>query len=109
MLRFLGGSLKNGLRGKDFVARFGGEEFAAVLPNTGLAGAEAVSEKIRKEISDNELRDEESGKCYGRVSVSIGIAQYRWGESAQDLILRADQALYTAKQQGRNRVEKAAV
>ena len=88
-------------------ARFGGEEFAVILPQTTLAGAGAISEQIRQAISSGELKDKANGQSYGRVTVSIGIAQYCMDELPKDLIHRADQALYLAKERGRDRVEQA--
>ena len=107
VLRFIASILTRCLKGSDLAARFGGEEFAVILPSTPLQGATTVAEQIRKSISAGELKDKENGKRYGRISVSIGIAEYHSGEAASGLIERADQALYTAKKNGRNRVERA--
>ncbi|MCG7988805.1 MAG: GGDEF domain-containing protein [Candidatus Thiodiazotropha lotti] len=108
VLRFLSTTLKHCLTGKDIAARYGGEEFAVILPQTPLSGADTVAEQIRNSISSIELKDRVNGESYGNVSVSIGIAQYRLNEMPDELIQRVDQALYRAKEQGRNRVEKAA-
>lgn len=108
VLRFLSATLSHCLKGKDIAARYGGEEFAVILPQTPLSGADTVAEQIRNSISSIELKDRVNGESYGNVSVSIGIAQYRLNELPDELIQRVDQALYRAKDQGRNRVEKAA-
>lgn len=107
VLRFVASTLKHCLKGKDMAARFGGEEFAVILPQTALTGAEAISEQIRKAISSGELRDKASGQLYGKITISIGVAQFRMNELPNNLIQRADRTLYLAKKHGRNRIEKA--
>ena len=107
VLRFVASTLKHCLKGKDMVARYGGEEFAVILPETALMGAQAISEQIRKAVSSGELKDKGSGERYGKITISIGIAQFRMNELPYDLINRADRTLYLAKERGRNRVEKA--
>ena len=108
VLRFVASTLKRCVKGNDTVARFGGEEFAIVLPNTSLIGAEAVSEQIRRAISESPLLDKDSGRQLGKITVSIGVSQFRRDELPNELVERVDQALYTAKRQGRNRVQNAA-
>jgi diguanylate cyclase len=105
VLRTVGRSLKDGVKGRDTAARYGGEEFAVILPQTPMSGALAVAEQIRGGLAGRKLVDKRSGDDYGRVTLSIGAAEYRSGESAADLIGRADAALYRAKENGRNRVE----
>ena len=107
VLRFVASTLKRCLKGKDLAARFGGEEFSVILPQTALPGAEAISEQIRQTVSRGKLKDRGTGRSYGKITVSIGIAQFRTNELPNDLIRRVDRALYMAKERGRNRVEKA--
>ncbi len=107
VLRFVASTLKRCLKGKDMAARFGGEEFSVILPQTALIGAEAVAEQIRNAISSGDLKDKGSGQGYGKITISIGIAQFRWNELPNELIQRTDKALYLAKERGRNRVQKA--
>ena len=94
----LGAALK--LAWRDLVARYGGEEFAVVLSGVDSGQALAVAERIRRQVALAE-----SGQH--RVTVSIGVAQYRpsGGDDAEQLLSRADQALYAAKHGGRNRVQ----
>jgi diguanylate cyclase len=107
VLRFVASTLKRCLKGKDMAARFGGEEFAVILPQTALIGAEAIAEQIRQAVSSGVLKETSNGREYGKVTISIGIAQFRWNELPNELIQRTDRALYLAKDRGRNRVEKA--
>ena len=98
------------LRETDFIGRFGGEEFLIVLPETTLEGARAFAEKVRRQIEQLELRID--GGELIRVTVSLGVvsrAEVR-GDTrvrARALIAAADEALYAAKNAGRNRVEIA--
>lgn len=107
VLRFVAATLKRCVKGKDMAARFGGEEFAVILPQTDQNGAYTVAEQIRKEVSSGKLKDKASGGAYGRITISIGVAQFYASDLSNDLIRRADRALYLAKERGRNRVEKA--
>ncbi len=104
LLRFVSNSLKQCVRGQDMVARYGGEEFAIVLPETTLKGAMAVAENIRAAIETQRLRKKDSQESVGSVTLSIGVACLRAGDTADSLVQRADMALYRAKQTGRNRV-----
>ena len=108
VLRLVAATLKRCLKGKDMAARYGGEEFAVILPETALTGAEAIAEQIRNAISSGKLKDKRNDQDYGRITISIGIAQFRTNELPNDLIKRVDRALYLAKNRGRNRVEQAA-
>lgn len=91
------------LRLPDIFARFGGEEFVILLPDTGLAEARQVAERIRKEI------DKKAGKDLPAYTVSLGVAvaqgAARPAADLQALLAEADAALYRAKERGRNRVE----
>ncbi|MBH0239218.1 sensor domain-containing diguanylate cyclase [Methylobrevis sp. L22] len=99
----LGGAVR---RPDDVVARFGGEEFVLLLPETGAEGARFIAEGICTAFAAANLPH--PGTWSGRISVSIGIATCR-GEDAMDegLLARADEALYRAKRGGRDRVESA--
>jgi diguanylate cyclase len=108
VLRFTATTLKRLVRGKDTVARFGGEEFALILPDTDMDGATTVAEHIRQTVSAGDLKDRNGGSSYGRITVSIGIAAFTPSDLPNKLIDRADRALYLAKEHGRNRVENAA-
>ena len=104
VLRLVAISVKQNVKGQDIAARYGGEEFAVVLPNTVLRSAITVADHIRRAVMTKELMKRSTGEHLGRVTVSIGVAVLRKGETAQGLIERADSCLYTAKRCGRNRV-----
>ncbi len=99
--QLFGGSIRSG----DMVARYGGEEFAILLRNCGIQSAE---ERFNQLLSDTaatqyEYRSgEESG--YVRFTISCGVAEFSEGETVEDIIRRADEALYEAKNTGKNRV-----
>jgi diguanylate cyclase len=104
VLRLVAANMKSNLKGKDVAARYGGEEFAAILPDTDLPGAEAIGEQLRNAVATRKLVRKNSGESLGKVTMSVGIAAYRPGEPLDELVERADQALYMAKRTGRNRV-----
>ena len=104
VLKFVAKKIKEIVRGRDFLARFGGEEFAVILPQTPLEGAQVVAESINRLFAQTTLKAVNTSTTFGKVTVSVGVARYRPGEPPDNLINRADRALYRAKQTGRNRV-----
>jgi diguanylate cyclase len=104
VLRLIARIMRENLRQHDLGARYGGEEFALVLPSTDLRQAVVIAERLREAIIVKEVIQRSSGKTLGRVSVSIGVAQWQSGEAPRQFIERADACLYAAKEQGRNRV-----
>ena len=104
VLRLVAMSVKHNVKGQDTAARYGGEEFAIVLPRTSLREANAVADQIRRAVMSKELMKRSTGEHLGRVTVSIGVATHRRGDSVNSLIERADCCLYAAKRNGRNRV-----
>jgi diguanylate cyclase (GGDEF)-like protein len=87
------------LRNIDIVCRWGGEEFVALLPTASLENASILAEKIRVHIQELEI------DLVGHISASFGVAQVREHEEMQEVIERADKALYLAKESGRNCVK----
>ena len=104
VLRLVAVAMKQNIKGADLAARYGGQEFAVMLPNTTLRQAKIVAEHIRRSVMTKELRKRSTGEQLGRITVSIGVAAYRQRESAEGLIERADLSLHAAKQGGRNQV-----
>lgn len=108
ILKIVAKAFSNLTKGKDLAARFGGEEFIILLPETPLNGAVAVAENIRKSIEKGRVFNPKTGEEVTRVTISIGVTQLKHGENVDEAIARADAALYRAKEGGRNRVEVAA-
>lgn len=106
VLRFVARLLTQVVKGQDTLCRFGGEEFAILLPNTSLQGAIRVAETIRGRLDGSHLRLADGRQALGELTASIGVACYRKGESVDQFIHRADEALYEAKRRGRNRVHQ---
>lgn len=102
VLRLLGSILAAQLRTTDALARWGGEEFLLLMPDTALADAGIVMERLRAEVAAGAFGTIAPGL---KVSFSAGLAELRVGESQDAAIDRADRALYRAKQGGRDRVE----
>lgn len=102
VLRHFAHTVAGCLRSSDLLGRIGGEEFAVLLPQTDLAGARELAERIRRTVEESPVTDETQRP---RCTVSIGVAQWAGtGESVENLLARADGALYAAKRNGRNRV-----
>ncbi len=96
--------LRQGVRVPDTVARYGGDEFVALLPETGEEGALAFGERIRKKVEKGVCSDK-SHQPAGPLTICLGIASYpEDAQSAKGLVEKADRALYLAKHGGKNRV-----
>lgn len=104
VLRIAAHLMRDSVRPTDLVTRYGGEEFLVVLPNTDLASSRIAAERVRKIVSEAKMitADEET---LPPVTVSIGIAQMLEHDTMGTFIENADTNLYTAKNNGRNRVE----
>ncbi|MBE3580983.1 MAG: GGDEF domain-containing protein [Thermoanaerobacteraceae bacterium] len=104
VLRELGNLILGTVRsGEDIVGRYGGEEFILAMGNTDAARATAVAERIRQEVAEH-IFASPCGKPL-KVTVSVGVVEARRGEPVEEIIRRADEALYQAKARGRNRAE----
>lgn len=104
VLKLMAATLKESVKGQDTAARYGGEEFAVILPRTLMKDGATLAESIRQRIATKSVVHRRTGDQLGRVSVSIGVAQFTFGEPLRKFVERADQALYFAKRSGRNRV-----
>ena len=101
VLKDLAGVLADALRMPDKVGRYGGEEFLIILPHTSLVQGKKIVERIRNSVSK---WDFDVGSKKIRLTISIGVTQYKTGEDLEQLMSHASKALQEAKQGGRNRV-----
>lgn len=100
-------SMQDSIRGSDVLARWGGEEFAALLPNANLEAAHVVAERLRANVARIEMpvsADTDGQAGIVRMTVSVGLATCTKPEDIQEVMDRADRSLYLAKDSGRNRV-----
>jgi diguanylate cyclase len=94
----------NYVKVRDIVTRYGGDEFVILLPNTPLKGAVTFAEKLCAYFKNLNWKSKDKSQSIETIHLSIGVAQYRKGESLESIIQRADKALYNSKQDGRCRV-----
>lgn len=99
LLQLTAEAIENAIRNSDSVYRFGGEEFAILLPHTGEQEAKEVADRVRATVARLRI---DCGNKELSTTISCGVARHLSGESAPDWITRADEALYRAKAQGRN-------
>jgi len=104
VLKLVARTISDSIKGKDTAARYGGEEFAIILPETRLKDAVAVGENIRRLVASRKVLNRRTGQVLGQVTLSVGVAEYEFGETLGAFVHRADEALYLSKRQGRNRV-----
>lgn len=103
ILRYLAKSLYNETKGKDSIARIGGEEFVVILPHTAYSAALKVANDICRKIAKRPLKVKTESNPIN-MTISIGVAMYQLNENVDTLFDRADKSLYLAKTTGRNRV-----
>jgi diguanylate cyclase len=104
VIRAVAHVLRSSIKGRDVAARLGGEEFAVLLPQTSLSGAAAVAEQIRGTVAQGRICRPDGNESIGQVTLSLGVAIAKSGDTLEALLERADAAMYTAKRAGRNRV-----
>jgi len=104
VIRFVASALAKFALPDHLVARYGGEEFAVIMPRTSLKEAGRIAEQIRSAIEAKRLVRRSTNETIGAVTISFGAALYAAGETAGQLITRADECLYLSKRNGRNRV-----
>ena len=107
VLRLVARTMVDGVKGRDVAARYGGEEFGIILPETQLSAGVIVGNALRKAIATKDVINRSTGEKLARITISAGVAEYSPGEDLNELIERADAALYTAKHNGRNQVAAA--
>jgi diguanylate cyclase (GGDEF)-like protein len=101
-------TIRSAVRDIDFVARYGGEEFALILPEVHATSGVIVADKIRKAVESQTLISEE-GESIGQITISCGVTDNSGTATPEELIDRADKALYWVKRNGRNMVRLASV
>ncbi len=101
VLKQLATVIKNNVRSSDIPARLGGEEFAILLPKTDANGALLVAERIRQDFKRSKVR---VGDLEVGTTVSVGVAQFKEGDTLESLLKKADEALYEAKRTGKDKV-----
>jgi diguanylate cyclase len=104
VLRLIGRLLADNVKGRDTAARYGGEEFVVLLVRADLKATTTVANQIRVALESKQLFKKRASNDPVRVTVSVGVAQFRSSETAASLLERADAALYQAKSLGRNQV-----
>lgn len=107
VLKTVSGLIKSGLREADIASRYGGEEFAILLPFTKIEEAFAVAQRLRQSIEQNPITfcaDKDQPSTTIKVTISLGVYEYKIGDAPEDLYKNADKALYEAKTHGRNKV-----
>jgi diguanylate cyclase len=103
VLRLVARTMKDKFKEKAVITRFGGEEFAIILPESDLVAGKFGAETVRQALLTRELVKRSTNENLGRITISLGVAGYRRGDTAGSLVDRADQALMQAKRDGRNR------
>lgn len=104
VLRLVAEVMNANVKGKDVLARFGGEEFAVILPETSLANAAMLANRIRRAVEARRLKKRRTGEDLGVITMSMGVALATPNDDVENFIERADQCLYLAKGRGRNQV-----
>jgi diguanylate cyclase len=104
VVRLVANTISKNVKGRDFLARFGGEEFALILPQTSLENALKLALHIKHQLEIQKWFVSKRNEPVGTVTASFGVAQLQLGESKEAFISRADSKLYEAKLAGRNRV-----
>jgi two-component system cell cycle response regulator len=102
VLMTVGRLLAKSVRSCDVVGRWGGEEFVVAMPCTGLEGALTVADRLRQAVEEHEVTDPRGQRV--AVTASFGVAELAAGETVEQVVDRADRAMYAAKSAGRNRV-----
>jgi diguanylate cyclase len=104
VLRLVAESMSENIKGRDTLARFGGEEFAVILRRTTIANAAALADQLRISVESKKLVKKSTGDVLGTITISLGVAALSGEDTPASLIQRSDACLYRAKNRGRNRV-----
>lgn len=104
VIKYVASLMKKHARPEHYVARYGGEELAIIMPNTSKSQAIEIAENIRLEMEKSRLKRKTDNAPLGSITISIGIAELQADDDHESFISRADKALYQAKETGRNKV-----
>jgi diguanylate cyclase len=103
VLRLVANVLQGAVKPYEMVSRYGGEEFAIILPGSKLHESEKIANKLREKIAVKDIFNQAKQENMGHLTISIGVAQYKDTEAQANFVERADRALYKAKELGRNK------
>lgn len=103
VLRLVARTMKDKFKDKAVITRFGGEEFAIILPDAEVTAGKFGAETVRQALLTRELIKRSTNESLGRITISLGVSVYQRGDTATSIVERADQALMQAKRDGRNR------
>ncbi len=104
VIRYTAGLLKKHVLEHHHAARYGGEEMAVIMPDTELKTAVNIAETIRESLGKSQLKQKDNGESIGRVTISVGVTSMQKNDTVESFISRADNAMYSAKKNGRNKV-----
>lgn len=108
VIRLVARILGSHAKGKGLPARYGGEEFSIIMPKISNTEAFKLGDEIREAMASKQIQNKKTGEMLGKITLSIGIAEFEPGETIINFINRADEALYAAKNAGRDQVKLAA-
>lgn len=104
VLRLVARTIKNGVKGRDIPCRYGGEEFAIIFPETEAINAQLIANQLREAVANKDIVNRSTGEKMARITFSAGVSEFDGEETVENMVLRADRALYAAKEAGRNQV-----
>lgn len=104
VIKYVASLMKKYAEEHHHVARYGGEELAIIMPNTSKEKAIEIAENIRSSMENSRLKRKDNSQQLNLITISIGVTQLQVGDNAESFIVRADKALYKAKETGRNKV-----
>lgn len=104
VIKFIAESIRRSVKGKDTAARYSGEKFAVLLPDTPFDGARLLGQSIMDSVASAKLMRADTKQALNRITISVGLSVYKRGEAMMDFVNRANQALALAKKQGPHRL-----
>jgi len=104
----VGGLIRSTVGERGIAVRYGGEEFAVLLPRHDVSVAQEMAELVRRGVEQGKIRQSHGSEAIGGITISAGVARGTLNQDAYEVLERADQALYSSKREGRNRVTVAA-